>query len=456
MEFNNRRQFVKTAVAASTIAAVHSSTAPAKADSPNGTIRVAVVGLGGRGRRSLCVALRELSEQNVQIVAMSDVNEKRMNDAADEHEMLTGKRPKTAVDMRSFLKDDDIDAVVLATPNHWHALQTIWCCQAGKDVYVEKPASHNLTEGRLMIEAARKYERMVQVGTQCRTSEKIRDGIAKLNEGVIGRVYSARAIAFKFRAGGKHQYSAPPAHLNWDLWVGPAPQSDYDQLAIGRWRYMREYGNGQIGDQGVHQLDIVRWGLGLDTHPSRMQCMTVSNFRPTSDEDTGGQQVMACTYAGKDEGRDMMVQFETRDGYTNDEAGMGTTYPFVDHKNVVGVIFLGTEGYMVIPDYSSYHTFLGPKREPGPSDSVPGAPMMDADHVKNWLDVIRSRKYTDLFADIAEGHLSASICHLANASSDVGRTLTFDADSEMFEGDSEANRLLTREYRSPYVLPESI
>src|SRR6056297_1612491 len=456
MESNNRRQFVKTAVAASTIAAVHSSTTPAKADSPNGTIRVAVVGLGGRGRRSLCVALRELTEENVEIVAMSDVNEKRMNDAADEHEMLTGKRPKTAVDMRDFLKDDDIDAVVLATPNHWHALQTIWCCQAGKDVYVEKPASHNLAEGRLMIEAARKYDRMVQVGTQCRTSEKIRDGIAKLNEGVIGRVYSARAIAFKFRAGGKHKYSAPPAHLNWDLWVGPAPQSDYDQLAIGRWRYMREYGNGQIGDQGVHQLDIVRWGLGLDTHPSRMQCMTVSNFRPTSDEDTGGQQVMACTYAGKDEGRDLMVQFETRDGYTNDEAGMGTTYPFVDHKNVVGVIFLGTEGYMVIPDYSSYHTFLGPKREPGPSDSVPGAPMMDADHVKNWLDVIRSRKHTDLFADIAEGHLSAGICHLANAASDVGRTLSFDPDTEQFLDDAEANRLLTRQYRPPFVLHDSV
>ena len=232
--------------------------------------------------------------------------------------------------------------------------------------------------------------------------------------------------------------------------------SDYHQLAIGRWRYMREYGNGQIGDQGVHQLDIVRWGLGLDTHPSRMQCMTVSNFRPTSDEDTGGQQVMACTYAGKDEGRDLMVQFETRDGYTNDEAGMGTTYPFVDHKNVVGVIFLGTEGYMVIPDYSSYHTFLGPKREPGPSDSVPGAPMMDADHVKNWLDVIRSRKHTDLFADIAEGHLSAGICHLANAASDVGRTLSFDPDTEQFLDDAEANRLLTRQYRPPFVLHDSV
>ena len=309
MQTNSRRQFLKTTVATSAVAAVHSST-KARADSSNDTIRVAVVGLGGRGRRSLCTALRELAKEGVEIVAMSDVDEKRMNDAADENQKLTGKRPKTAVDMRDFLDDAGIDAVVLATPNHWHALQTIWCCQAGKDVYVEKPASHNVVEGRRMIEAARKYDRM--------------------------------------------------------------------------------------------------------------------------------------------------VQFETRDGYTNNEAGMGTTYPFVDHKNVVGVIFLGTEGYIVIPDYSSYHTFLGPKREPGPSDGVPGAAMMDADHVKNWLDVIRSRKHTDLFADIAEGHLSASICHLANAASDVGRTLSFDADAEQFQNDPEANRLLTRDYRPPYVLPDSV
>jgi predicted dehydrogenase len=458
---SNRRGFLRqtaasTAIASALTTSTLSSPRAAHAQSANDQIRIAMVGLGGRGRRSHCTALRELAKDNVEIVAMCDADEKRMNEAADEHEKLTGHRPKLAVDMRKLLDDPNIDAVSLATPNHWHALQTIWACQAGKDVFVEKPASHNVLEGRRMIEAARKYDRMVQVGTQCRSSEKIRTGIEKLQQGVIGRVYGARGVAFKLRAGGKHEFGPPPPHVNWDLWLGPAPESPYDTLAIGRWRFLKAFGNGELGDQGVHQIDMIRWGLNLDVHPDRIQSMAVSNFRSSSDEDTGGQQVMACTFAGKDEGRDVMVQFETRDGYTNDEAGMGTTYPFVDHRNVAGVIFFGTEGYMIIPDYSSYYTFLGPKREPGPSDHVPGAPMMDFDHFQNWVQAIRSRSVQDLYADIAEGHFSASICHLANVAKDSGRTLQFDPKSETFINDAEADKLLTREYRSPYTLPESV
>jgi predicted dehydrogenase len=303
-----------------------------------------------------------------------------------------------------------------------------------------------------MVEAARKYGRMVQHGTQCRASPKIREGIEKLQAGVIGRVYMARGIAFKVRAGGRKTPQPVPPGMHWDLWLGPAQEEPYNQLCIGRWRFLKNYGNGEIGDQGVHQLDIIRWGLGLETHPSRVQSMGGRLAHPDDDEDTPGNQVFACQYAGKN----LLVQFETRDWYTDSEAGMGVEYPFVDHHNVVGVIFFGSDGYMIIPDYSSYYTFLGAKRTPGPSGSVPGNPMMDTDQFRNWIAAVRSRRSGDLMAEIAEGHLSASMAHLANIAYATGRTLEFDAQTERFAGDEEANRLLTRPYRSPYVVPQQV
>ncbi len=456
MPRGNRRDFLCRVSTAGAVWGV----APALARSvrsPNDRLRVAVAGLGGRGRHSLCGAIYQLAkEENVEIAGLSDCDQRRMEAAAKDVEQQMGLRPILAVDIRQLLEDKTIDAVMLATPNHWHALQTIWACQAGKDVYVEKPASHNVAEGRKMVEAARKYGRMVQVGTQCRSSPKIREGIAKLQQGVIGRVYMARGIAFKIRSGGKNAFGPVPEGLNWDLWLGPAPEAPYNQLAITRWRFLKAYGNGELGDQGVHQIDMIRWGLRLDGHPTRVQSMGANNFRPASDEDTPGQQTMTARFAGKDEGRDLIVQFETRDGFTNDEAGMGTKYPFVDHRNVCGVIFFGTEGYMIIPDYSSYYTFLGPNRDPGPHDSVPEAPMMDQDHVRNWLRTVRSRRREDLSCDIEEGQLSAAVCHLANIACTLERTLQFDPATERFVGDPEADQLLTRSYRPRYSLPESV
>jgi predicted dehydrogenase len=447
-----RRHFLKSSVVASAAVLASPGIAQSRA-SANERLRVAVVGLGGRGRRSHLPALQELAKENVEIAAVSDVDEKRMNDSADDCEKVSGKRPATVVDMRRLLEDQSIDAVSLATPDHWHALQTIWCCQAGKDVYCEKPGSHNLFEGRQMVSAARKYARIVQHGTQCRSSPNIREGIRKLHQGAIGRVYMARAMAYKLKAGGKNDFAAVPPGLDWDLWLGPAPKKPYNRLAITRWRFLRDYGSGQTGDQGVHQLDILRWGLGIDTHPTQVQSIGAINlFHPTSDEDTPTNLVFGCRFSGQD----LMATFETRDGYTNEEAGMGTTYPFVDRRNVVGVIFFGTEGYMIFPDYSSYYTFLGPKREPGPSAAVEGAPYMNTEHFANWVQAIRSRNHKDLTADVLEGHLSSSICHLANIAFWTGRTLAFDPSAERFVNDAEADRLLKPPYREPYVVPEEV
>lgn len=451
MQSANRRRFLAatgTAAAAAVAAPALTSTSA----SANDRIRVAVIGLGGRGRVSHCGALIELAkEENVEIAALCDCDENRTAQAAAEVEQRTGKRPATFFDERKLLDDKSIDAVSLATPNHWHALETIWACQAGKDVYVEKPASHNIFEGRKMVEAAHKYRRIVQHGTQCRSSPKIREGIEKLHQGAIGRVYLARGIAFKRRAGGRNEFGPVPPGVHWDLWLGPAPLAPYNKLAIYRWRFLKEYGNGEIGDQGVHQLDIIRWGLKLDTHPARVQSMG-GNLVHDDDEDTPTNQVFACQF----EGRRLLVTFETRNWYTNSEAGMGIEYPFVDHQNVVGVIFLGTEGYMIIPDYSSYYVFLGPQRKPGPSASVPGNPMMDTDHFRNWLRAVRSRNPAELTAEIEEGHYSSALCHLANIAYRTGRTLTFDPKAERFVNDPEADQLLTRPYRPPYVVPQQV
>ncbi len=451
MQGSSRRRFLATSGGAA-LGAVAVPALASSAASANERIRVAVIGLGGRGRVSHCGALIELSkEQNVEIAALCDCDENRTAQAAAEVERRTGKRPATFFDERKLLDDKSIDAVSLATPNHWHALETIWACQAGKDVYVEKPGSHNIFEGRKMVEAARKYRRIVQHGTQCRSSPKIREGIEKLHQGVIGRVYLARGIAFKRRAGGRNQIGPPPPGMHWDLWLGPAPLAPYNKLAVYRWRFLKEYGNGEIGDQGVHQLDIIRWGLKLDTHPTRVQSMG-GNLVHEDDEDTPTNQVFACQFGG----RRVLVTFETRNWYTNSEAGMGIQYPFVDHQNVVGVIFLGTEGYMIVPDYSSYYVFLGPDRKPGPSASVPGNPMMDTDHFRNWLRAVRSRNPADLTAEIEEGHYSSALCHLANIAYRTGRTLTFDPQRERFVKDPEADSLLTRPYRRPYVVPDQV
>ena len=451
MQSTNRRSFLKSSVLVAGASAV-AVPALGQNASPSDRIRVAVVGLGGRGRFSHCGALRQMKKENVEIAALCDCDANRMNAAAADCEKDTGKKPLLIGDYRKLLEDKSIDAVSLASPNHWHALQMIWACQAGKDVYCEKPASHNISEGRNMVDAARKYNKIVQHGTQCRTSPKIREGIQKLKEGVIGRVYMARGMAFKYRAGGKNEIGPVPKGMDWDAWLGPAPLAPYNKLAVYRWRFLKAYGNGEIGDQGVHQLDIIRWGCGLDTHPIKAQCMGGSPFRPSSDEDTPGNQIFSCQYAD----RDFIVQFETRDGFTNPEAGMGTKYPFVDHQNVCGVIFLGTKGYMIIPDYSSYYTFLGLKRAPGPSASVEGAPMMDLDAFQNWIAAVRSRRHEDLFADIEQGHLSSTLPHLANAAYLTGRTLEFDPKTERFKNDEEANKLLTRDYRAPYLMPETV
>jgi predicted dehydrogenase len=417
----------------------------------NGRIRVALIGLGGRSRAHL-TALSELTAENIELALLCDADETVLAKKGAEIEKQFGRRIPTVVDMRRVFDDRSIDAVCFATPNHWHALGTIWACQAGKDVYVEKPGSHNIVEGRAMVEAARKYDRIVQHGTQCRSSPKIQEGIAKLKEGAIGDVYMARGMAYKLRpAIGKDRPEPPYAGLHWDMWVGPAAMRPYSQFAHRRWHNLWNFGNGEIGNQGVHQMDVIRWGLGLDTHPTRVQSMG-GTFVHDDDQETPSVQNASFEFGE----RKLLVEFAIRHWYTNTEAGMGDEFPFVDKKNAVGVIFYGSKGYMIFPDYTSYHTFLGPKREPGPSAMDTADPMIDVPHFRNFFAAVRSRKRSELTAEINEGHMSSALCHLANIAYRTGRTLTFDPDRERFVNDAEADGLLTRPAREPFVVPRAV
>ena len=442
MDDTNRREFLKASTAV-----LAGFPAIAANKSPNDRIRVALVGLRGRGRDHI-KAFHELAGENVEIATMCDVDQSVLDQLRADYEKLSGKRPPAANDMRKVFEDKSIDAVAFATPNHWHALGTVWACQAGKDVYVEKPGTHDFLEGKKIIAAARQYGRIVQHGTQNRSSPNIVEGVRKLKEGVIGKVYLARGIAFKGPRPntGMIEGEATPPGLDWDKWQGPAPAKPYSKTIHRFWHQFWDYGNGDIGNQGVHELDIMRWALDLRAHPTKVASMGSNAIRKDAEQ---APQVQTVMYEWA--GRDVSFTFETRSGLTNTEAGMGAEYPFLDKKNVVGVIFVGTEGYMIIPDYSSYRTFLGPKRTPGPSKMGEGD-IASLPHFANFIKAVRSRKTSDLTAGPEELHLSAALPHFANIAYRTGRMLHFDAAKERFIGDEEANRLLTRKYRAPYTL----
>ncbi|MFB3829333.1 MAG: Gfo/Idh/MocA family protein [Bryobacteraceae bacterium] len=420
---------------------------------PNDRIRVAVVGFKRRGRDHIRCFHELAREENVEIAALCDIDESVLDEGLAYYQKLSGKRARRVIDLADVLADPSIDAVSYSTPNHWHALGAIWACQAGKDVYLEKPASHTIHEGRKMIEAARKFNRIIQHGTQCRSNPAMQEGVRKLREGLIGEVYMARGMAYKWRESiGRIQEGPVPPGVHYDLWIGPAPLRPFaPQRFHIYWHYLWDYGNGEIGNQGVHQLDIMRWGLGLDTHPARVQSMG-GRFVHKDDQQTPNTQIASYEY----QGRNLLLQFDVRHWITNHEAGIGDNYPSRGDGNVVGVIFYGSDGYMVMPDYSSYYTFLGRRRKPGPKGECPRDPGTSLDHFRNFLRAMRSRKHADLSADIVQGHLSAALAHLAGIAYRTGRTLRFDPEAENFPNDEEANRLLTRTYRAPYVLPGKI
>ncbi|MGV3722752.1 MAG: Gfo/Idh/MocA family protein [Actinomycetota bacterium] len=405
---------------------------PQSAKGANERLRVAVLGVNGRGTDHIAGFMRQ---ENVEVAGLCDPDLAVATKRQAEFEKKYGKKPEIVQDLRKVFDDKNIDAVSIATPNHWHSLAAIWAMQAGKDVYVEKPGSHNVWEGRKMVEAAAKYQRIVQHGVQLRSSVALQEAVQHLRSGLIGDVYMARGLVFRWRPSiGKKGVEPVPSDLNYDLWTGPAKMRPFTRNVVHyNWHWTWDYGNGDVGNQGIHETDMCLWGLGVEL-PEKITAMG-GKFLWDDDKETPEVLTTLFHYPKQKKA----IQFEVRHWCTNQEDGAG-----------VGNIFYGSEGYMVVKGYDTYETYLGQKREPGPKGKAGG------DHYKNFVEAIRSRKKEHLNGPVETAHYSSALAHLGNIAFRTERVLHFDPKKEQFIGDKEANALLKRQYRAPYAVPDKV
>jgi len=462
----NRRNFVRAGVGAGI--AMQS----ARILGANDRIRVAVVGLRGRGKDHL----RQFSKMSgVEVAAVCDIDDNVIAERLGDIDKLGMGKPKTFTDYRKLLEDKSIDAVSIATPNHWHSLMGIWACQANKDAYIEKPCSHSWYEGKQLVAAVNKYNRIVQHGTQSRSSAGIQEAFKHIKDCLLGDVYLSRGLCYKWRDTiGKKPKEAVPAGVNYDLWLGPAPDRGFTRNRFHyNWHWFWDTGNGDLGNQGIHEVDTARWGLGVK-FPSKVTAMG-GKFMFDDDQETPNVLNCAFEFHGTD-GNKRLMEFEVRHWMSNNEAEIGKfgkselpaagleataksatakkeLGPASSKFNTIGNLFYGPKGYLAIQEYTTYKTWLGPNQEPGPHGEGKET------NFQNWVDCLRSRKASDLNAPIVEGHISSTLVHLANVSYRLGRSLNFNPDTEQVVGDAEANKLLREEdrgYRSGFKVPEKV
>ena len=378
----SRRDFLKAGgkagVGLAALGGISFVTKPERVFGANDRLRIAVVGLHGRGWDHVT----EIApHKDVEIAAFCDIDENVLRERVAEAQKMNLPKPATFVDLRKLLDDKSIDAITIATPNHWHSLQAIWACQAAKDVYCEKPCSHNLWEGKQLVLAASKYNRIVQHGTQSRSHKGIIEGIEKMRSGLIGDLYMARGLCFKWRNTiGRTPESPVPDGVNYDLWTGPAPMKHFTKNRFHyNWHWIWDTGNGDIGNQGVHEMDIARWGLGVKW-PRKISAVG-GHFMFDDDQQTPNTLNASFEYEMPDGSR-RLLEFEVRHWITNHEAEVGTSAfgessipaaglaPSATKKgkgpqNTIGNVFYGSKGYMAMDGYDSYKTWLGREQEPG-------------------------------------------------------------------------------------------
>lgn len=494
-----RRSFVGKSLAVAGVVTLGAGAA--KPVSPIDKVGLAVVGAGGRGGAHINAWLKD---SRTEILYVVDVDEKAGNQRCEMIAGKQGKRPTFVTDMRRAFDDESVNAVSTATPNHWHALCGVWAMQAGKDTYIEKPICHNIAEGSALVAAAKKYKRVCQTGTQCRSNPAIINAIKFMNEGGIGDVNFARGLCYKRRAsiGSLGDYPVP-GNVDFNLWSGPAQLTDpkvtrkrfhYD------WHWQRLYGNGDSGNQGPHQTDIARWGLGIDSHPQSIvsyggrlgyQAERKDNSYVDAG-DTANTQVSIYDYGDK------CIVFETRGLEMKPAADKQLNRLFKSDKgNKIGVVFYGSEGYLV---QRTYNNCVAYDKDFNEIAAFTGG----GNHFGNFLDVCESRNTDDLNADAREGHLSAGLSHLGNISYylgednkvspkeaseilsgiksldnnqesfertlrhlkdnkvdlekypiSMGPQLKFDPEKEVFSDSPQANALLTREYRQGFECPKA-
>lgn len=483
MTRSSRRQFLSHSLAALGAGAgacfsISGTKASGRILGANERVRVAVAGLNGRGE-SHVVGFGKLP--NVEVVALIDPDTRTFARRVAQSEELGGRAPEVYQDVRAALDRQDVDALSVATPNHWHALLTIWGCQAGKDVYVEKPCSHNVLEGRMAVEAARKYGRVVQHGTQGRSDSRWAHVAELARAGTLGKLLVARGLCYKDRRSiGVKSEQAAPSELDFNLWLGPASERPFhENLVHYNWHWFWDFGNGDIGNQGVHQMDVARWMIPGATLPTSVVSLG-GRFGYEDQGETPNTQIAAMTF-----GPTLLI-FEVRglpsDAYRG--AGVGNVLHFE-----AGVV-------------TNRAFYPSDSETPAPLPGVTGESGSDQNHFANFIDAVRTRVSEHLKADILEGHYSSALCHLANISYRtgqmvsfdsatrnsgcteldetfermvehlsrknglkleggtyrMGRNLAFDPSAERFTGPGaeEANALLSRAYRAPFLVPAAV
>lgn len=389
-------------------------------------IVLGLIGPGGMGMNHLRTLVKS---PDVEIAWVCDPDEKRLRAAADAAAQGGGRKPKTASDMRRVFEDKAVDAVIIATPDHWHAPASLLALDAGKHVYVEKPIAHNVREGRLLADAARRAGRVVQVGTQSRSADHVRQAMDRLRGGAIGDILVAKAWNSQRRANiGRAQPAPPPAGLDFELWVGPAPMTPYrSNLLPGSWRWFTAFGCGDAGNDGVHDLDLARWGLGVDTHPTTMSGLGGKYF---FDDDQQFPDTQYVSFEYDLGGKKRQLIYEHR-----------IWSPYVQEGHENGNAFYGTKGMLVLGKENGWKLF-GARNEL--IEEQRGTPNLAAHH-QDFFQAIRNG--TPTRADAMTGHLSAALAHFANITTRLGTTLKFDPAREQFLGNDAANPLLRRTYR---------
>jgi predicted dehydrogenase len=432
---SHRRSFLRQT--STGLGVVASLSSRASAASPNDKLTLGLIGCGGRGLQD---AMRFKDVPNVELVYVCDCDEARRNAAA---KTLGLQSNRAVADIRRLFDDKSLDAVLIATPDHWHAVAAIVACDAGKHVYVEKPISHNIREGRLLVEASSRNKVHVQHGTQCRSTQMMIDAIQFLHDGGIGDVLVAKCWNVQKRSSiGRGQDTDPPAGFNYDDWVGPATMIPYRSNRVhNRWTWWYHFGTGDMGNDGVHDIDYTRWGLGVETHPSRVVALGGKYYFEDDQEFPDTQQVTFEYSKAESSSRTKMLIYEQRLWSKN--------YPVnVDS----GAEFYGTNGQLLLSRRGKVQCMdSNHKRMELP---IATQPQDDAAHIRNFIDAIRLGK--PLNASALEGHLSTSLCHLGNIAVRIGRSLEFDPTTEQIKNDDAANALIRREYRAHWATPKNV
>jgi predicted dehydrogenase len=402
------------------------------------TVVVGVIGTGGMGTHHV----RGLAaRKDVRIAYVCDVDAKRLAAAAKNVEAGGGQAPKAVKDLRKVLDDRGVDAVFIATPDHWHAPASILALDAGKHVYVEKPCCHNIREGRLMADAVKRTGKLLQVGTQSRSTACVQDAMDRIHGGAIGDILAAKAWNSQLRRNiGKTKPSTPPDYLDYDLWLGAAPQVPYRRNMLpGIWRWWYDFGCGDIGNDGVHDIDVACWGLGVTTHPERIACLGGKYFFD-DDQQFPDTQYAVFEYPAAGKSVKKQLTYEQRDWS-----------PYVQEGYENGTTFYGTKGILILGHDAGWTRY-------GPRNKLIAERTGKADvkaHHTNFLECVRGVQ-KKLNADIDAGHRAAALAHLANIAARVGRVLKFDAAKEEIVGDPEAAALVRRQYREHWATPKNV